>query len=151
MTQRFEHFSAIIFNICRCWNKIAGDEMKKVGLKGSCAMYLCLIGSHDGTMTASRLSDFCGKDKADVSRALALLEEKDLIRRTGGGYRAALALTEQGLKLKGYLDQRIALVLDIAGGDLTDTERETMYAALDAVAARLKILSQEGLPDPASF
>ena len=35
MIDRFERFSVAIAEISRCWHKLATEEMKKYGLKGS--------------------------------------------------------------------------------------------------------------------
>ena len=43
LDHRFERFSLAIFEISRCWHKLAADEMAKYGLKGPHAMYLVTI------------------------------------------------------------------------------------------------------------
>ena len=74
---RFETFSLALFNISRYWNRLAADEMAKYGLKGAHAFYLVTILRYDGTVTASQLCELCGKDKADVSRAVSKMEQID--------------------------------------------------------------------------
>ena len=70
---RFETFSLALFSISRCWNKIAGEEMKRFGLKGVHAFYLVTILSHDGVLTAANLCELCGRDKAEVSRSVSAM------------------------------------------------------------------------------
>ena len=81
MENRFEHFSLDIFNISRYWNKIATEEMKKYGLRGTHALYLLLLDGYEGEITAARLADLCQRDKADVSRALADFQKKDILEQ----------------------------------------------------------------------
>ena len=86
---RFETFSLALFSISRCWNKIAGEEMRRYGLKGVHAFYLVTILRHDGELTAANLRELCGRDKADVSRSVSAMESMGLLSRTGDNpYRA---------------------------------------------------------------
>ena len=96
MDHRFERFSLAIFEISRCWHKLAADEMAKYGLKGPHAMYLVTIRRFPEGVTSAQLSELCGRDKADVSRAVSLLEEKGMIYREGNLDRALLKLTDKG-------------------------------------------------------
>ena len=97
MKNRFEHFSLDIFNISRYWNKIATDEMKKYGLRGTHALYLLMLDGYEGEITAARLADLCQRDKADVSRALADFQKKGILEPySGPRYRATPKLTPLG-------------------------------------------------------
>ena len=82
MDNRFEHFTLDIFNISRYWNKIATEEMKKYGLRGTHALYLLMLDGYEGEITAARLADLCQRDKADVSRALTDFQKKEILEKT---------------------------------------------------------------------
>ena len=79
---RFETFSLALFSISRCWSRIAGEEMKRYGLKGAHAFYLVTILRRDGELTAAKVSELCGRDKADVSRSVSAMESLGLLSRT---------------------------------------------------------------------
>ena len=99
MIGRFEKFTFAISELSRYWHKIASDEMTAYGLKGPYAVYLVTMQRHPDGITAARLCELCEKNKADVSRAMADLEDKGMIcRKTDGGnlYRALLVLTDKG-------------------------------------------------------
>ena len=53
MENRFEHFTLDIFNISRYWNRIATEEMKKYGLRGTHALYLLLLDGYEEEITAA--------------------------------------------------------------------------------------------------
>ena len=126
MKNRFEHFSLDIFNISRYWNKIATDEMKKYGLRGTHALYLLMLDGYEGEITAARLADLCQRDKADVSRALADFQKKGILEPySGPRYRA--------------------VALDLAGQGITEEMRENMYHCLDLIAANMRGICEEGL------
>ena len=40
MVERFARFSLAIFEISRCWHKLAAEEMAAYGLRGAHAIYL---------------------------------------------------------------------------------------------------------------
>ncbi len=148
MINRFETFSLAVFNIARYWNKIAGEEMKKHGLKGPYAFYLVMMSQYDGEVTAAHLSEMCGKDKADVSRAITAMEKKGFITRKGEhAYRAKLVLTADGKAVAHQLANRATLAVEMAGKGLSDEMRQTFYQALGIISSNLKALSQKGLPE----
>ena len=142
---RFETFSLALFSISRCWNKIAGEEMRRYGLKGVHAFYLVTILRHDGELTAANLCELCGRDKADVSRSVSAMESMGLLRRTGDNpYRARLKLTDNGRAAALSIRETSARIVDRVGSDLTREKREIFYEALAIVAANLEEYCKEG-------
>lgn len=146
MFDRFERFSLAISDISRYWHKIAAGEMTKYGLKGTHAIYLNTLYRYPEGITAARLGELCGKDKADVSRMVSIMEKKGLIIREGSSYRALLKLTEEGLVAGEHVRRRAAVAVEQAGKGLTDERRAVLYDALELIVANLQILSEEGLP-----
>ena len=137
MKNRFEHFSLDIFNISRYWNKIATDEMKKYGLRGTHALYLLMLDGYEGEITAARLADLCQRDKADVSRALADFQKKGILEPySGPRYRATPKLTPLGRTIASQI---------LAGQGITEEMRENMYHCLDLIAANMRGICEEGL------
>lgn len=145
MVERFEKFSYAIFEISRCWHKLAGEEMEKYGLKGPFSVYLLAL-YRGGSMTAARLCELCGRDKADVSRALSLMIRKGLVVREGGNYRAELRLTESGKAAAEMVCRRAAVAVEHAGKGFSQEKRETFYQVLGTITENLQTLSKEGLP-----
>ena len=149
MLERFERFTFKINEIQRCWNKIATDSMDFYGLKGSYCVYLIAMHRYSEGITASRLGSICGRDKADVSRAIAVMESKGLIRKEAGSsnlYRAKLILTEQGQEVTDGILAKAKMAESIAGEGLSDEQRDILYAALDRIAMNLSELSKTGIP-----
>lgn len=148
MVDRFKRFSFSIFEISRCWHKIAAEEMAKYGLKGPHAIYLAVLQHNIEGLTAARLCELCGRDKADVSRALSVLEEKGLVKReAGSGYRAKICLTESGCEAADHVCRRASVAVELAGKDISDGEREVFYHALGSITDNLKALCRDGLPE----
>lgn len=147
MVGRFEQFSVAIADISRYWHKIAAEEMEKYGLKGTHSIYLTTLYRFPEGITAARLCELCGRDKAEVSRTVALMEKKSLIQKEGSSYRALLKLTAEGMEAAEHVRSRAALAVELAGKGLTDEQRSTLYYALELISGNLQKLSEAGLPE----
>jgi DNA-binding MarR family transcriptional regulator len=149
MIGRFERFSYSISEISRLWHRIAGEEMKKYDLKGSYSVYFTTLYRFPAGLTASQLVDLCSRDKADVSRAMSLLESKGLVCRIdpdGKTYRAPLALTDQGREIAQHINARAKAAVELASHGLPDEKREIFYEALELNTTNLQKLSRDGIP-----
>lgn len=148
MVGRFEVFTLGLSELMSSWNKIAADEMKPFGLKGTYVIYLIALYKHPEGLTSANLSEMCNRDKAEVSRAIKALESKGLIVRentTVNGYRAKITLTEQGRESTTAIRERIKLAVEKGGAGLSEEERNNFYSALETISANLKKISKEGL------
>ena len=148
MIDRFERFSFSIFEISRCWHKIAGDVMGEYGLKGPYAIYLVVMRRFEEGVTAARLCEICARDKADVSRAVSAMEKEGLICREGSGtYRAPLKLTDAGRAVAEHVAELAGRAVNRAGGALSPEHLQQFYSALETITSNLQELSKEGFPE----
>ena len=148
MVDRFERFTYAIIEINRYWHKIAADEMSKYGLKGPFAHYLITLYRYPDGVTSVQLGELCDKNKADVSRALAILEEKGLaVRETQNNsyYRAKIKLTAKGRAAAEQVQQIAERAVGIGGKGLTDEHRQIFYEALERITANLRQITLNGL------
>ena len=146
MSNRFERFSFAISEISHYWHKLTSDEMEKHGLKGSHAIYLTTLYRYPDGVTAARLGELCGKDKADVSRMMSIMEKKQLVIREGSSYRAQLKLTPAGLEAAEHVRSRATVAVEHARRGLSDERREVFYEALELIVSNLQNICEEGLP-----
>ncbi len=147
MADRFERLAFSIAEITRAWHKLAADEMAQYGLKGPLAMYLIVLSRYEDGLTATQLSERVGKDKADVSRAVALFEEKGFLKKDEGhAYRARLRLTDEGKRAARHIRKQARIGTAIVGSEISEQERAVFYKTLEYIAERLDALSEEGLP-----
>ena len=143
MIERFERFSYSVSELSRCLHRLAGEEMGKYDLKGSYAIYFTTLLRSPG-ITSAQLAELTGRDKADVSRAIAVLEKKGLVARQAG-YRANLQLTRSGTELSCALSKRISAAVAYAGKDLSEADRNTFYACLESLVQNLQNLDLTAL------
>lgn len=149
MLDRFERFSLSIFEITRHWHKITSDEMEKYGLKGTHSIYLLAMHQHPEGVTATQLGELCGRDKADVSRMVSIMEQKGLVTRecvTKNLYRGLLKLTADGTAAAEYVCQRVKVAVELASKGLDDVRRKILYDALELISGNLRMISADGLP-----
>ena len=150
MVDRFERFSFAISELSRYWHKIASDGMEAYGLKGPYAVYFTTLYRFPEGLTAVKLGEICGRDKADVSRAISVLEKKGLVKKSSSKksvYRAPILLTEEGTRLAEEINQKARSAVEAGGKGLSDEHREIFYQALDLITVNLENLSKEGLPE----
>lgn len=148
MIGKFEVFSLSLTKIMSDWNRIASEEMKPYDLKGSYVVYLIALYKHPEGLTAANLCELCGKDKAEVSRAISAMEKKNIVSRintTVNGYRANITLTEQGRVATTALRERIKLAIIKGEEGLTEEQIESFYTSLEIIGKNLRKISKEGL------
>lgn len=146
MIERFARFSHAIFAVSRCWHKLAAEEMEPYGLKGPHAIYLVAILRSAEGLTCAQLCELSGRDKADVSRAISLMETKGLVQRSGNLYRAQIALTPQGTQAAEQICQRASLAVEYAGIGYSEKERDIFWQVLDTIAGNLQSMTKTGIP-----
>ena len=149
MLKRFERFSLAVAEIYRCWHKLAAEELAKYDLSSAHAVYLHTLYNNPEGITAARLGELSGKNKADVSRMVAILENKGMLEKEAVGgnmYRALLKLTERGKEAAQHVQARAAVAVELAGAGLTDGDRAVFYRSLEQITANLQSLCKDGLP-----
>ena len=149
MVDRFERFTFAISEISKYWHNIASAEMEKYGLKGPHAIYLVSMYRYPEGITSAQLCELSGKDKADISRAINLMEKKGLVTRVGVNqnlYRALLKLTETGKDAAEHIRKRASIAVEMAGSGLTDENRKIFYESLEYITLQLQEISEAGLP-----
>ena len=148
MIERFEKFSFNIFSIYHYLHKIMAEEMKLYGLKGPYAIYLIAISRNDSGITSAKLAEICGRNKADVSRAIADFEQSGLILRSGEtAYNAVITLTESGKKIASDLAIKAMNAVSLVGENIGPEDREKFYIMLESIANKLAFISEKGIPN----
>lgn len=118
--------------------RIKATEMTEFGLKGAHGIYLFFLHHNPDGLTASRLSQLCGEDKAATSRGLAILQEKGYIQTDEKKYRSNIRLTESGLEIAEKIDQIVEQWVALVGNQLTEKERAAFYHSLKIIAESLQ-------------
>ena len=149
MFSRFEKFSYFLSEASKLLHRIEADEMESLGLKGPYAIYILTIARFPEGITATQLSEFSARDKADVSRALAILTEKDLVARASSKnrYRAPIILTEKGLAAAERLRTRAACAVEYANRGISEEHRHIFYSVLETLVENTRDMCERGIPE----
>ncbi len=147
MIERFEKFSFSIFSIYHYLHKIMTEEMKLYGLKGPYAIYLIAMSRNESGITSAKLADLCGRNKADVSRAISDFERNHLVVRVGDSpYNAKLMLTDYGKEVSAALAKKAMNAVSVVGADIDEHDREILYTTLEQISDKLAVISEKGIP-----
>lgn len=142
MIRRFETFVTAINQIYRSIQKLKSSEMASLGLKGTHVMCLFHLQQHEDGLTSAQLAQFCGEDKAAVSRALSDLEERGLtmVKSAPGQrrYRAPILLTEIGQEAARQMDAKIIGAVELGAQGYSEEERTIFYHVLLQIADNLQ-------------
>lgn len=150
MSDRFERFSFAMGEIYKVWQKLTTAEMKKYNLRGIHSIYLLTLSRCPEGITAAKISELSGRDKADVSRMLSILKRNGLIYRDneqGGRYRGLYKLTERGQEAAEFARRRAEIATNHAGKDMTEEEREIFYRCLNSIMTNMNALGETGIPE----
>ncbi|MGM9971105.1 MAG: MarR family winged helix-turn-helix transcriptional regulator [Anaeroplasmataceae bacterium] len=135
MGNRFEDFTSLIANINKSINKIKGYYMNKFGLKSIHAMCLFYL-NHYENVTNTMLVNLTKEDKAAISRALDLLEEKQYIL-CDKKYKSPIKLLPEGKKVADFIDSASSDAVAFASKSYTEEERVLLYKMLDSININL--------------
>lgn len=144
MEERFQAFTVLIGGIGRSIHRIKTEEMSEFNLRSShvsCLYYLY----KRGALTAREICDVCEEDKANISRAVKLLEEKGYVTcesEEKKRYQSPLMLTDEGKKIGAAIAGKIDRILDVASCGLSEEERNIMYKGLAIVNKNLNALCE---------
>lgn len=145
MYDRFQNFTVLTLNIHRCIQKIKTEEMAEFNLKAphvSCLYYLY----KNGSMTATELCEISHEDKSYISHSLKSLEADGYICCDSSAkkrYNASLSLTEKGRELSSRMVDKIDRVLESAGSDVTESDREIFYSTLLKISNNLEAICEK--------
>ena len=139
MLSRFEKFTALITKVSRGIYKIKKEEMAEYNLKSShvsCLYYLY----KENTLTAKRLCDLCGEDKANISRSIKYLESAGYIHHQSMEQKRFqnLLLTEKGEEVGKDIAEKVDRVLAEVGNGLTKEDRDILYQSLSLIGENLE-------------
>ncbi len=136
MDNKFENFTLTVLKLNKLVQKIKQAEMNGYGLKAIHVM--CIYYAGLAPVTAGELCRLTYEDKAAISRALSLLKQRGFINYDGGRYNAEVTLTEEGVKLYGYITKKAEAAVDAAAGDLTYEEHVIFNKVLASISEKLE-------------
>lgn len=144
MVDRFEQLLTGVTTLYKSIQKIKKLEMEPLGLRSAHVMPLYYLSCHPEGVTAADLCQMCRQDKGGISRILAELEKKGLLRYDTESsmedrkkYRVRAILTEEGQKVSEKISSLIINATMRGGEALSEEEREIFYSVLALISNNL--------------
>lgn len=138
MENIFENFTITILKLNKLVQKIKNFEMQEFGLKTIHVMCVYYLNSHQGDLTASELSKLTLEDKAAISRALKLLQEKGYASYDPNKYNSVIRLTEEGKEFASVICKKADAAVEAGSYDFSEDERKSFYIQLKTIADNLE-------------
>ena len=138
MENIFENFTITILKLNKLVHRIKNFEMQEYGLKTIHVMCVYYLGSRLEGLTASELTKLTLEDKAAISRALKVLQEKGYASYDPNKYNAEIRLTEEGKKLASVISEKADRAVSAGSYDFTDKQRNSFYTQLLTIADNLE-------------
>ncbi len=140
MEERYQLFTTLITRCARAIKKIKSSEMSEFSLKGLHVSCLYYVYVNEKSLTATELCEICDEDKANVSRAIDVLELNGFVvcnSKTQKKYNCPISLTEKGKELAKRIATKIENIVTMASQGLLDEDRKVFYSTLTLISNNL--------------
>ena len=142
---RFELFDGLIASAGKALQRMKSDKMKKYGLGSTHTTCLCKLGKAGKVgLSQKELTEQESIDRAQVSRVLRDLEEKEMVSREGGAaYKKRYYLTARGREVA---DEINAISLEInryVSKEIPEAEIQVFYRVMRQIDQNLKKAEQK--------
>ena len=141
MEERYQLFTTLIAKCARAIKKIKSSEMSEFNLKGLHVSCLYYVYVSKKSLTATELCDICDEDKANISRAIDMLEENGFVicnSKTQKKYNCPISLTEKGVEVATSVASKIDNIVMLASKGLSEENRRIFYSSLTLISNNLE-------------
>ena len=137
MEKVFENFTVSIMKLNKLVNKIKAYEMREYALKAVHVMCVYYLKENPEGLRFSELVKLTFEDKAAISRALTLLRDKGFVNYDKNKYNSVISLTDEGLKVAAFIEEKSVAAVEAGSAVLSDEERVLFYKSLQSIADNL--------------
>ena len=137
MENIFENFTITILKLNKLVQRIKNFEMQEFGLKTIHVMCVYYLDNHPEGLTASELTKLTLEDKAAISRALKVLQEKGYASYDPNKYNAVIRLTDVGKQFAAIIGKKADKAVGAGSYNFTEEERISFYKQLSTIADNL--------------
>lgn len=137
MENRFENYTFLILRAAKQIQRIKNYKIEEFGLKAVHVMCLHYLNQNPGGLTSTELVRMTLEDKAAMSRALSVLQEKDFVIYSKNERNGRVYLTEAGRKVAADISLMAADAVDAGGNGVTEEDRAVFYQVLKHITENL--------------
>jgi len=134
MTKRgFDRFSSLIGTISKGLLKLKLTAMRDYGLGSAHTVCMRILHDNPDGLTQNEISKKSEVDKAQTSRVLSELLEKNYVISSESDkiYNKIYKLTDEGLSIAEDIDKRVKEICNFVSGDIPDEDMDAFYLTLE--------------------
>lgn len=138
MEDLFVDFTISILTLNKLVQKIKTVEIEKYGLKPIHVMCLYYLNKNPQGLIAKELGELTLEDKAAISRAIRMMQEKEYITYDFNSRNSLAILTSRGKEIADLICTRIEKAVEAGALNFTADERIFFYKSLVEIVEKLK-------------
>ena len=136
----FERFGQMLSNASKSIFRLKSNFMSKYGL--SSTHTLCLRSLYENTdgMTKSEIAEECNIDKAQITRIMSELVEKNYVMagKSSRAYNRKFFLTDEGIRITDEINKMVETVVKYVNQDISKEDIEHFYSVFETINEKLK-------------
>ena len=142
---RLDDFMTLVVGASRSVTRLKGSYMSNYGLGSTHTMCIRRLHASKNGLTRTQLAESCGLDKAQVSRIVNELSEKNYVteEKIGSSYKRKIFLTDDGIKIAEEINRIVLSINDYVSGKISDEEITTFYRVFGTICDNLRSAEQE--------
>lgn len=137
---RFILFSTLLSDAQKSISRIKHKKMDQYGLGSAHTLCMCLLAENPNGLTKTELARCCGVDKAQISRVVADILEKEYVSIANPecNYRQRYTLTDKGMVIACDMRQIILEINNFVSDSIPKEQIENFYETLKIICGNLK-------------
>ena len=135
----FERFAQMLSTASKSIFRLKSKCMSKYGLSSTHTLCLRSLYENSEGLTKSEIADNCQIDKAQITRIMGELVEKDYVKSdTRKTYNCKFFLTEIGVKITEEINETVDAIVKYVNSEIPKEDIEHFYSVFEAINKKLK-------------
>ena len=137
---RYERFSQMIMGATKSIYRIKHKRMVKYDLTSTHTACLRLLYDNPSGLTKKEIADNCDMDKAQITRIVKDLVEKEYVKADGTekAYNRKFFLSQMGREITEDINEIVLAVNEYVSGDIPISELEQFYKTFETINTNLR-------------
>ena len=146
---RLDDFMTLVIGASRSVTRLKGCYMSNYGLGSTHTMCIRKLYASKEGLTRTQLAESCELDKAQVSRIINELSEKNYVaeEKVGSSYKRKVFLTDDGINIAEDINRIVLDINDYVSGDISSGEIKTFYRVFGTICENLRSAEQKFVND----
>ena len=135
----FERFAQMLSTASKSIFRLKSKCMSKYGLSSTHTLCLRSLYENSEGLTKSEIADNCQIDKAQITRIMGELVEKEYVSsECTKTYNCKFFLTESGVKITEEINETVDAIVKYVNSEIPKEDIEHFYSVFEAINKKLK-------------